>query len=34
MSPAFAIRLLDAIDDDGPAVRTHDGKDLLADTET
>jgi ADP-ribose pyrophosphatase YjhB (NUDIX family) len=33
MSPAFAIRLLDAIEDHahGPAVRTHDGKDLLAD---
>jgi ADP-ribose pyrophosphatase YjhB (NUDIX family) len=33
MSPAFAIRLLDAIEDHlhGPVVRTHDGKDLLAD---
>ena len=36
MSPAFAIRLLDAVVNDaqGPAVRTHDGKDLLADTKT
>ena len=33
MSPAFAIRILDAIEDHahGPAVRTHDGKDLLTD---
>lgn len=33
MSPAFAIRLLDAIEDQagGPVVRTHDGTDLLAD---
>jgi ADP-ribose pyrophosphatase YjhB (NUDIX family) len=32
MSPAFATRLLDAIEDHthGPAIRTHDGKDLLA----
>lgn len=35
-SPAFAVRLLDAIEDQarGPAVRTHDGKDLLADAGT
>ena len=36
MHPAFAIRLLDAIEDHpgGPAIRTHDGKDLLADVKT
>jgi 8-oxo-dGTP diphosphatase len=36
VSPAFAIRILDAIEDhaQGPAVRIHDGKDLLADAKT
>jgi ADP-ribose pyrophosphatase YjhB (NUDIX family) len=36
MNPAFAIRLLDALEEHarGPAVRTHDGTDLLADTTT
>ena len=36
MNPAFAIRLLDALDDHahGPTVRTHDGKDLLTNVET
>jgi hypothetical protein len=36
MSPAFAARLLDALEDQarGPAVRTHDGKELLADAKT
>ena len=36
MSPAFAARLLDALEDQarGPAVRTHDGQELLADAKT
>ncbi|MFE2284961.1 NUDIX hydrolase [Streptomyces sp. NPDC059443] len=29
MSEAYAIRLLDALDTDGPHVRSHDGRDLL-----
>lgn len=30
MAEAFAVRLLDALDDTGPRVRTHDGEHLLA----
>ncbi|MGV9703036.1 NUDIX hydrolase [Streptomyces sp. NPDC003483] len=29
MSEAFAVRLLDALDDNGPHVRSHDGRQLL-----
>ncbi|GLX18503.1 NUDIX hydrolase [Streptomyces lavendulae subsp. lavendulae] len=31
MSEVYAIRLLDALDDTGPHVRSHDGRQLLAD---
>ncbi|MEV0395881.1 NUDIX hydrolase [Polymorphospora rubra] len=30
MDPAYAVRVLDALRDDGPAVRAHDGVSLLA----
>lgn len=30
MDPAYAVRVLDALRDDGPAVRAHDGVELLA----
>ncbi len=30
MDPAFAVRVLDALRQDGPAVRAHDGVDVLA----
>jgi ADP-ribose pyrophosphatase YjhB (NUDIX family) len=30
MNPAFAVRVLDALRDDGPAVRAHDGVEVLA----
>ncbi|NYE45145.1 hypothetical protein HDA32_000265 [Spinactinospora alkalitolerans] len=29
MAPAYACRLLDALDHHGPHIRTHDGHDLL-----